>query len=187
MSASGSLSLIGLDPTTSPQRANGPDPDLAPRPVSLEGATIGVIGNGLNRGNDLLGAILEVIGRQFKLAGTVVIGKRGVSVPPDPPDWDRLVSTATVTITGYGGCGSCSSRSLRDALELEAAGLPAAAVIHECMIGSADAIARLSGRPDYPYAVVPIRYKSIATWTDTEIAGIAEVVAPAVIGLLTRR
>jgi hypothetical protein len=175
--------MIGLDPRTTP--AKPPAAGLAPRPASLSGATIGVIGNGLNRGNDLLEAIVTEIARRVDIAGVVTITKKGVSVPPEPADWDRLVAGATVAITGYGGCGSCSSRSMRDAIELEAAQIPAAAVMHEALSGSARAMTRLCGMPGYPFAIVSDDYKSIASWADDEIEEIAAAVAPRVITLLT--
>ena len=36
-------------------------------------------------------------------AGAVPVLKGSVSVPPDPADWERITSEATVAITGFGG------------------------------------------------------------------------------------
>lgn len=181
------MTVVGLDPTSVAQRTRPGDalPQIAARSPSLEGAVVGVIGNGLNRANELLAAVIDEIRRHHPIAGHISITKRGVSVPPDPADWERLTNGASVAITGFGGCGSCSSRSMRDAIELEAAGIPTVAVIHEGLHGAATAICRLGGVDDYAFATVPFPHPTIATWSDDEILEIARDVTPRVVELLT--
>ena len=73
---------------------------------------------------------------------------------------------------------------MRDAAELEWAGIPTVAVVHETMAGSARAMARVSGMPDYEFAVVGYPYAPLARWTPDEVVDVARLVAPAVLRLL---
>ena len=178
------MSIIGLDPRSTrlpPDQAR----QAAPRPVCLDGAVIGIVGNGLNRGNELLHAVARELGTLAAISGEIRVAKHGLAVPPDPEDWQRLVSGATVAITGYGGCGSCSSRSMRDAIELEDESVPAVAIVHEALQGAVKAIARMGNMSGYRFVIVPYPYQPIATWTDSEISELSRSVAPAVLHLLT--
>jgi hypothetical protein len=96
------VSIIGLDPTSGPI-GGGDDRRLAPRPRSLNGQVVGLVANGLGRGEEFLAALYEELASGDDLLGTVAVKKRSVSVPPDPGDWDRLTQGATVAITGFGG------------------------------------------------------------------------------------
>ena len=73
---------------------------------------------------------------------------------------------------------------MRDAVELEWAGVPSVAIIHYEMTGSAKAIARISGHPDYPMITVDYPYIPTATWSDDEIEILAKHLAPQVRELL---
>lgn len=59
-------------------------------------------------------------------------------------------------------------------------------LIHEAVRGSAEAMAKLSGVPDYPFVIAGYPYAPIAIWTDDEIQQLARELAPAVRALLTR-
>jgi len=71
-------------------------------------------------------------------------------------------------------------------VELEWAGIPSVAVVHHAMYGSAKAVARISGMPDYPYLTVDYPHVPLAIWTDEEIAEVAGDLAPKILELLTR-
>lgn len=75
---------------------------------------------------------------------------------------------------------------MRDAVELEWAGIPSVAVVHHTMAGTAKAMARVSGMPDYPYLTVDYPHVPLAIWTPQEIDDVARELAPQVIALLTR-
>jgi hypothetical protein len=94
--------ITGLDPTSGPLDRS-PDKGMAPRPDSLEGATIAFVANGLGRGSDLMDRLYEELCRDTTLAGTVKVVKSSVSIPPEPEDWARILSEATVAVTGFGG------------------------------------------------------------------------------------
>jgi hypothetical protein len=66
---------------------------------------------------------------------------------------------------------------LRDAVELEWAGVPSVAIIHESMAGSARAIALVSGMPDYEFVIVKYPHPPLAIWTPDEIDDIVGEVA----------
>lgn len=94
--------IIGLDPTSGPLDRS-PDKGMAPRPDSLDGATIAFVANGLGRGSELMDALYEELMTDLALAGRVKVVKSSVSIPPEPEDWARILSEATVAVTGFGG------------------------------------------------------------------------------------
>lgn len=76
---------------------------------------------------------------------------------------------------------------MRDAVELEWAGIPTVCIIHKEMTGSAKAIARISGHEDYPFVIVDYPHIPTAIWSQDEILEVAKEVAPQVRELLTRQ
>ena len=74
---------------------------------------------------------------------------------------------------------------MRDAIELEWAGIPTAAIIHKAVQGSAEAMAKLSGVPDFPFVIVDYPYIPTAIWSKEEIRDLAREVAPRVRARLT--
>jgi hypothetical protein len=75
---------------------------------------------------------------------------------------------------------------LRDAVELEWAGIPTVCIVHTELTGSAKAIARISGHDDYPFLTVGYPHIPTAVWTDDEVRDLAREIAPKVRELLTR-
>ena len=59
------------------------------------------------------------------------------------------------------------------------------AVVHHTMAGTAKAMARVSGMPDYRYLTVDYPHVPLAIWTSAEIDEVARELAPQVIALLT--
>jgi hypothetical protein len=76
---------------------------------------------------------------------------------------------------------------LRDAVELEWAGVPSVAIIHESQEGSAKAMALVSGMPDYQFVIVRYPHPPLAIWDQAEIAEIVQEVAAGVRECLTAR
>ncbi len=95
------MSLIGLDPTSGPLPASVLS--AAPRPVSLEGAIVGVVSNGLGESDTILHAVYREFAAVSGAREIVFVRKPSVSVPPDPMDWERLISQVTVAVAGFGG------------------------------------------------------------------------------------
>ena len=71
-------------------------------------------------------------------------------------------------------------------MELEWAGIPSVAIVHQSMEGSARAMARVSGMPDYGFATVPYPHIPLAVWTDDEIDDVARELAPLLLARLTK-
>ena len=178
------MALLTLDPRTSPSGQGGV---LAPRPASLRGQTLGIICNGLGNSAimfDHLGALLQ---ERYDLAGFVKVVKGSVAVPPYPEQWLEITDRATVAITGFGGCGSCSTRSLRDALDLEAAGIPATCLVHGALVPAVRAIAKFNGAPDYPIVTVGYPFDPTGHWNKDECVELADQVADALARRLAGR
>ena len=62
-------------------------------------------------------ALADQLSKWDDLAGSVKVVKPSVAVAPWPAEWAEITEHATVAVTGFGGCGSCSTRSMRDALD----------------------------------------------------------------------
>ena len=174
--------LITLDPTGVRNRGQVPHRMAARRP--LAGARVGLVSNGLGRTEDLLGAVYALLRDDARVASAVLVRKPHRSVPPLPEDWDRLLTGADVVIAGFGGCGSCSTRTIRDAMELEWAGIPSVALVHEDMVPAVDAMTRLADMPDYPYVVVSRTRTSLCDWDDATVAAAAKEIVGETLALL---
>ena len=59
------------------------------------------------------------------------------------------------------------------------------AVVHHSMAGSARAMARVSGMPEYDYLTVDYPHVPLAIWTPEEIAEVARELAPRILEMLT--
>ena len=70
-------------------------------------------------------------------------------------------------------------------MELEWAGVPSVAIIHESMEGSARAMALVSGMPDYEFVIVRYPHPPLALWGREEIDDIVQEVAAEVRQRLT--
>ena len=70
-------------------------------------------------------------------------------------------------------------------MELEWAGIPSVAIVHESMEGTARAMARVSGMPDYGFVTVGDPHIPLAVWTAEEINDVARELAPKLIARLT--
>jgi hypothetical protein len=94
--------LIGLDPSSGPLLLKPGRERPQPRPASLRGGVVGLVANGLGEAEAFLRSLYDELSADGT-AGAVPVLKSSVSVPPDPQDWARLTSEATVAITGFGG------------------------------------------------------------------------------------
>jgi hypothetical protein len=96
-----STPLIGLDPTSGPMPLSEKRP--ARRPKSLDGAVVGFVSNGLGESDVVLRAVYRELSAKANLRDVVFVRKPSVSVPPEPMDWERLISQVTVAVAGFGG------------------------------------------------------------------------------------
>jgi hypothetical protein len=93
--------LIGLDPTSGPLPAALHH--AVARPASLDGAVVGLVSNGLGESDAFLRAVYRELEQRTGVREAVFVRKPSVSVPPEPMDWERLISQVTVAVAGFGG------------------------------------------------------------------------------------
>jgi hypothetical protein len=93
--------LIGLDPTSGPLPTSAKR--ATERPPSLDGAVVGLISNGLGESDAFLRAVYRELEQRHGTREAVFVRKPSVSVPPEPMDWERLISQVTVAVAGFGG------------------------------------------------------------------------------------
>jgi hypothetical protein len=74
---------------------------------------------------------------------------------------------------------------LRDAVEMEWAGIPAVAIVHEALSGSADAMRKMSKMPDYPYIRIPYPTPPTGVWPEDQCSALAEQLLPQIVERLT--
>jgi hypothetical protein len=179
------MTVIALDPTTGGVDL-GASLALAARPRSLEGQVLGIVANGLGISEVMFDRIAEVLCETQGLKGVVKVVKPSVAVPPWPEQWAEIREHATVAITGLGGCGSCSTRSMRDALDLEEMGIPAVCIVHDALVPAVRALGQLCGAPDYPIATIGYPHNPTAVWDKEEAHIVADGVVAAVVRCLTQ-
>jgi hypothetical protein len=156
------------------------------RPVSLDGQWLGLVCNGVGDCEMMFDHLADVLTERHALAGVVKIVKPSVAVPPEPDQWLRVTDRATVAVTGFGGCGSCSTRSLRDALELEAIGIPAVVLVHDALIPAVNALNQFLAGGDQAMVSIGYPHDPTAHWTKDESIDIAEMIADIVRDQLVR-
>ena len=157
---------------------------LANRPDSLEGLTLGLLGN-RKRNADLL---LEEVGSMLKVdygvKSVVSSAKSSSSRLAQAALFEDLVNDCDVVIAGVGDCGSSASFSICDALELERRGMPTAAIVTEALAANASATAEVRGAPKLVFATVP---HPIASLFPSEVWEVAEAVTARIAQILLGR
>jgi len=179
------MAITTLDPRST-RAATATQWSRAIRPVSLEGQIVGLVCNGVGYCEVMFDRLGEVLTERYGVAGVVKVVKPSVAVPPEPDQWLRVTDRATVAVTGFGGCGSCSTRSLRDALELEAIGIPAVLLVHTALIPAVNALNKFLGGGDQAMVRFGYPHDPTAHWTKEESDGIAEMIAEEVRDQLVR-
>lgn len=72
---------------------------------------------------------------------------------------------------------------MHDGIEVERRGVPAAAIVTDAFVPTAVAMTKIDGAPDYPYLIAP---HPLSNLTEPELRARAELLAPAVAGVLLR-
>jgi hypothetical protein len=75
---------------------------------------------------------------------------------------------------------------LRDAIELEWEGIPAVAIVHEGLRGSAHAMRTMSKMPNYPFLEIEYPLPPVGPWTPDELDKLCTDLVPRIIEQLTR-
>jgi hypothetical protein len=75
---------------------------------------------------------------------------------------------------------------LRDSLEMEWAGIPSVAIVHEALAGSANSMRIISKMPDYPFLEVRFPLPPVGVWSPDEIEALCDELLPKIIDQLTK-
>jgi len=153
----------------------------ARRPVSLDGARVGLLINTKQNARPFLAEVGRLLTEKYDVTLTERT-KVNFAVPEPDEVIKELVADSDVVITGVGDCGSCSAAAAADGVVLEAAGVPVAAIITESFIPTADAMAALRGAPGYKYATTA---HPVAVLTEDKVKERAAQVLDDVVALLT--
>jgi hypothetical protein len=155
---------------------------VAPALEVRPGLRIALLSNGKVNGSELLAAIGESLREVLPDLELIPYRKPSVSVAPDPDDLAAIVAGADAAICAIGDCGSCSSRTMRDAIDLEWLGVPSVAVIADALVGPVDFMKRISGMDAYTYCTTPF---PVGNLTPDETRQRGAELAPQVLDLLT--
>jgi len=74
---------------------------------------------------------------------------------------------------------------VRDAIEMEWEGIPAVAIVHEDLAGSANAMKKISKMEDYPFIEIRKPLPAVGEWTDEEVEALCEELVPQIEARLT--
>ena len=146
-----------LEPTA---RANGlPGREQGRPPIldSLQGKTMAVIDSDSPGDSEsyFARALIRRMQEAFGVRDVIWVKKDNRTHPPQPELWQEVTERADIGIAMYGGCGTCSSRTMRDAIEMEWAGIPSVAIAHEDLRGAIDAMRTISKATQTPYVLIP--------------------------------
>ncbi|HEY8215498.1 MAG TPA: UGSC family (seleno)protein [Acidimicrobiia bacterium] len=169
-----------------------PDGDVGPEPVArtparpaLAGLRIGVLDNGKPNADVLLTRVAEQLAARTGAAVTLVTEKGpggNAATPCTPEVFERLTECCDVVLTGSADCGSCTSWSVHDTIQLERAGIPAVVATTTHFVDLTRRVAAGFGLPDARIVVFP--HPLGGTEPDT-IRGWADAAVTEVVGLLT--
>jgi hypothetical protein len=141
-----------LDPTGSDRNAGGSS--LAPRPASLRGLTIGLLGNTKPNAEVLLAEIAGELKNRYDVGEFRSYTKDYFGTPVKPELLEQIVTDCDLVITAVGDCGSCSAATVADGILLERAGVPAVSVVSDSFLPSARAMAQVQGFPGFEFIAV---------------------------------
>lgn len=74
---------------------------------------------------------------------------------------------------------------MRDAIEMEWEGIPAVAIVHEDLVGSANSMKKISKMEDYPLIEIRKPLPAVGEWSDEEIEALCEALVPQIEARLT--
>jgi hypothetical protein len=149
---------------------------------TLQGARGVLLDNTKGNAGPLLRHVGNLLEERYGVKELPMSRKLVYSRPADPELLADLAATYEFVVTGVGACGSCTSGCVRDAVDLEALGIPTVAIHTEVFMNSAIAHTVAFGRPDLQFVSVE---HPIAAIPDDELKKRAEVLVDSVANLLT--
>jgi hypothetical protein len=110
-----------LDPT--PSQSGTDESVLTDRPATLDGASIGLLSNAKKNSDHFLQSVGTHLQSVADIdVSDVVYKPTATSAAPD--DIYEELGQYDAVLTAYGDCGSCSSWTIHDAIQLEESGIP---------------------------------------------------------------
>lgn len=106
-----------------PDRGNTNETVLAPRPKVTDGLDIGLLSNTKKNSDTFLEVVGNSLTSMVDVTVSDVISKPAATRGAPDELYERLAAYDAV-LTAYGDCGSCSSWTIHDAIQLESSGIP---------------------------------------------------------------
>lgn len=141
-----------LDPTGATDRTD--DATLAPRPVTLQGLTVGLLDNTKPNSTLLLDEIAADLTRDHGIGQVRHYVKDYFGTPVSDELLGRIAGEVDIVITAVGDCGSCSAATVADGILFERAGIPTVAITSDSFAMSGQAMADVQGFPGFDFAMV---------------------------------
>lgn len=165
-----------LDPTGTDEWSS--DATLAPRPVSLQGLTVGLLDNTKVNASALLSEVAAELSGRYGVAETRRYTKDYFGTPVKKDLLGQLSAECDVVVTAVGDCGSCSAATVADGVLLERAGVPTVSICSDAFVIAGSAMARLQGFPGFEFVTVqhPIASLDAAELRERAIEAIPDVV-----------
>ena len=107
-----------------PERTAGGESVLSARPASLDGKTVGLLSNAKKNSDHFLESVADRLAERADVTVADLLTKPTATSPASDEVYDQLAECDAV-LTAYGDCGSCSSWTLHDAIQLEKRDVPA--------------------------------------------------------------
>lgn len=168
-----------LDPTG---QASAGTSAAAPRLSSLEGKRLGLLDNGKTNAVKYLEMVAAILVERYGVGSVKMFHKAALSKPAKRETLVNLVAESDFVVTGIGDCGSCSTNSVHDAIEIEKLNVPAVAICTEAFRLGLDTLTRMRGMPDHRFAIVP---HPLGVLFDDELQQRAALAAPQVAEIIT--
>jgi hypothetical protein len=129
---------------------------IAPRLETLSGKRIGLLDNKKSNADLLLDEVGRVLERDY--GARIVVRRQKHETARAASSYgyiEELVGSVDAVVNAYGDCGSCTSWSIHDSVDLEKRGIPVATINTDefASLGQFDAIAK--GVPGLPIVTVP--------------------------------
>ena len=155
---------------------------IAPKLPAIAGRRLALLDNSKTNAEKYLKMVGDILVERYGVAEVRLYRKDALSKPAPTSVIDQLVRECDFAVTGIGDCGSCSTNSVHDGIEIEKRGIPAVAICTEAFVPGLDALTEMRGMPDYRYAVVP---HPLGVLFDDELRQRAELAAPQVASIVT--
>ncbi len=125
----------------------------ATRPTSLSGLRIGLLDNGKEFSDIVLEALAETLRRDHGVT-QIKFWRKGFPAK-GAPFIDEMAAETDVAVSGVGHCGSSSTWSVIDAVNLERAGVPSVALISRSFCPLGQIVGRGVGHQGLPIVMLP--------------------------------